>query len=94
MINSVINMLINDCSTFDSSSKSTDDVTLWTKIPFKDQRSADTVRKQMTDLGSKIGIYLKTVFTSKKLEMALNHREKKPTVRLVYTSNFHSDFCR
>ena len=36
-------------------------------LPFKDQRSADTVRRQLSDRGKKINSDLSPVFTSKKI---------------------------
>ena len=36
-------------------------------LPFKDQRSADTVRRQLSDLGKKINSDLRPLFTSKKI---------------------------
>ena len=36
-------------------------------LPFKDQKSADTVRRQLSDLGKKINSDLRPVFTSKKI---------------------------
>ena len=36
-------------------------------LPFKDQVSANSVRRQMLDLGNKIGLALQPVFVSKKL---------------------------
>ena len=38
-------------------------------LPFKDQVSANSVRRQMRDLGNKIGLALPPVFVSKKLEL-------------------------
>ena len=37
-------------------------------LPFKDQKVADTVRRQLNDLGSKINVSFQPVFLSKKLE--------------------------
>jgi len=36
-------------------------------LPYKDQRSANSVRKQLKDLGSNIGNPIQTVFTSPKI---------------------------
>jgi len=49
-------------------------------LPFKDQRSADTVNRQMNDLSNKIGVQLQPVFTSRKLEQVLMPKERKPTI--------------
>ena len=37
-------------------------------LPFKDQVSANSVRRQLRDLSNKIGLPLQPVFVSKKLE--------------------------
>ena len=47
-------------------------------LPFKDQTSANAVRRQMCDLSHKIGTNLQHVFVSKKLEEDLKPKEKKP----------------
>ena len=45
-------------------------------IPFKDQKSATAVRKQLKDLSVKVGsVELLPVFTSPKIENQLKHRE-------------------
>ena len=48
-------------------------------LSFKDQTVANAVKKQMSDLSRKVGINLKPVFTSKKLEEHLRHKEVKPS---------------
>ncbi|KAL9988142.1 hypothetical protein ACROYT_G002550 [Oculina patagonica] len=45
-------------------------------IPFKDQTSADNTRKQLQSLGSKIGVRLQPVFTSRKIGDLLKLREE------------------
>jgi len=47
-------------------------------LPFKDQRSADTVRRQLSDLGKKIKSDLSPVFTSKKIADEIKVAEAKP----------------
>ena len=42
-------------------------------LPFKDHTGANAVKKQMTDLSRKVGINLKPIFTSRKLEEHLRH---------------------
>ena len=59
-------------------------------LPFKDQRSADHVRKDIYSLGAKIGCYRKTslALQAKRLSQTLSVKEKKPrivnTQRVVY----------
>ena len=42
-------------------------------LPFKDQRSADFVRKQLKDLGNYICNPIQTVFTSPKLRLLMTY---------------------
>ena len=49
-------------------------------LPFKDQRSADFVRKQLKDLGNNIGNPIQTVFTGPKIGEQLRIQERKPPV--------------
>ena len=64
-------------------------------LPFKDQKSANIVRRQLNDLGTRIGIIFQPVYVSKKLESALHVPEKKPPLvnqqRVVY--KFKCDLC-
>ena len=56
---------------------------------------ADTVRRQLNDLGRKINVSFQPVFLSKKLEDELKITEKKPSIvnqqRVVY--QFKCSFC-
>ena len=47
-------------------------------LPFKDQKSADSVRKQLNNLGKKIDHVIQPVFTSKKISEDLKVTETKP----------------
>ena len=49
-------------------------------IPFKDQKSANSVRRQLKELSAKIRYNIQPVFTSKKLESVLKPKENKPPV--------------
>ena len=67
---SLVNRIIDNCdysSTLDAKTKS--DETLRVSILFKDQVSANIVKRQMRDLSSKIGIDVQPIYTSKKLEL-------------------------
>ena len=66
----------------------TDD-TLRVVLPFKDQISADIVRKQLKDLSLKVHKTIQPVFVSRKTEQELNVMETKPSV--VY--GFQCDLC-
>ena len=61
---------------------------VYIKLPFKDQRSADRVRKEIISLGSMINVNVKPVFTSRKLSQALSVKE---TQCVVYS--FQCDLC-
>ena len=101
-----MNCLIDKCdysSTLDAKTKS--DETLRVSIPFKDQVSANIVKRQMRDLSSKIGIDVQPIYTSKKLEQDLKLKEIKPRIvnqhSVVYCfqcglcdSNYTSDIRR
>ena len=47
-------------------------------LPFKDQRSADLVRRQLSDLAKKINSELRPVFTSKKIAEEIKVTQPKP----------------
>ena len=49
-------------------------------LPFKDQFSANSVRRQLRDLSNKIGLALQPVFVSKKLAQDLKPKEAKPSI--------------
>ena len=93
---SLVNCIIDKCdysSTPDAKTKS--DETLRVSIPFKDQVSANMVKRQMRDLSSKIGIDVQPIYTSKKLEQDLKLKEIKPRIvnqhSVVYC--FKCDLC-
>ena len=71
------------------------DPSVYTVLPFKDQRSADRVRKDVYSLGAKIDVNAKLVFTSRKLAQTLSVKENKPpivnTQCVVYLFQF--DLC-
>ena len=49
-------------------------------LPYKDQKSADTVRRQLLQLSAKIHQHIQPVFTSKKIGDSLGVRERKPAI--------------
>ena len=59
--------------------KPTDSPVLIT-LPFKDQKSADSVRKQLNGLGKKIDRVIQPVFTSRKISEDLKVTETKPSL--------------
>ena len=48
-------------------------------LPFKDQKSANIVRRQLNNLGTRIGIIFQAVDVSQKLESALSRSREKAT---------------
>ena len=65
-------------------------------LPFKDQKSADVVRRQLGDLGTKINQQLQLVFTSKKIIDHLRVTEEKPPLMINQQSvvnEFTCDLC-
>ena len=73
-INSAINRLQHPKDPVQTPSDSPVRITL----PFKDQKSADVVRRQLGDLGTKINHQLQPVFTSKNIADHLRVTEEKP----------------
>ena len=49
-------------------------------LPFKDQKPADSVRRELNDLGKKIDRVLQPVFTSRKISEDLKVTETKPSL--------------
>ena len=49
-------------------------------LPFKDQKSADLMRKQLRSLGNRIGVKLQPVYRSNKIVEALRVCEEKPPI--------------
>ena len=49
-------------------------------LPFKDQKSADSVRKQLDDLGKKVDRAIQPVFTSRKISEDFKVTETKPSL--------------
>ena len=71
------------------------DPSVYIVLPFKDQRSADRVLKDIYSLWAKIDVNVKPVFTSRKLSQTLSVKENKPpivnTQCVVYL--FQCDLC-
>ena len=49
-------------------------------LPFKDQRSANKLREQLSDLSRKINTEVHSVFTSRKIKDELKANEPKPPI--------------
>ena len=76
--------------------EATTDKIVCINIPFKDQKSASAVRKQLKELNHNINnVTIQPIFTSRKLEQDLKPKEKKPDLVnqncVVYV--FKCDLC-
>ena len=49
-------------------------------LPFKDQKSANSVKREMQNLRAKVGVQIKPVFQSKKISQVLSPKERKPPI--------------
>ena len=78
----------------DQPNQHTDDV-IRIVIPYKDQDAAVSVKRQLTDLSSKMRKTIQPVFNSRKLKQDLSLREPKPNIVtqqcVVYA--FKCDLC-
>ena len=95
MINSTINKFIQNISSGENDARVEDNSILRITLPFKDQTSANSVRRQMRDLSYKIGTTLQPVFVSKKLEQDLMPKEIKPPIvnQQCVVYSFSCDLC-
>ena len=68
---------------------------VYIELPFKDQRSADRVLKEISYLGSMINANVKPIFTSRKLSQTLSVKENKlPIVnKQCVLYSFQCDLC-
>ena len=93
--NSTINNFVPDISLGADVKRVKDSSVVRISLPFKDQISANAVRRQMKDLSHKIGTIVELIFVSKKLEQDLKPKEMKPPIvnrrRVVYS--FLCDLC-
>ena len=96
LINSAINKFLHNINNIDADKKTMDEsATIVVPLPFKDQQSANSVKKQMQNLSANIGVQIKPVFQSKKIGQILALKEKKPPIVnnqcVVY--KFQCDLC-
>ena len=81
LINSSINKFlcnIRNISAPDDGSDGTSNIVV--PLPFKDQHSANSVKREMQNLSTKIGVQIKPVFQLKKISQVLAPKEKKPPI--------------
>ena len=64
-------------------------------LPFKSRTSYIAIKRQMRDLGHKIGSTLEPVFISRRLEQDLNPRKIKPSIvnEQCVVHSFTCDLC-
>ena len=95
MINSIITKTIQSLSFGTREKNKEDSSVVRVIVPFKDQTSANAVRRQMRDLSYKIGTTLQPVFTSRKLEQDLKPSEIKPPIvnQQCVVYSFTCDLC-
>ena len=56
------------------------DAPIRTVLPFKDQKSANAVRDQLSDLSRKINAVIQPVYVSKKFKRHFKPKEHKPPI--------------
>ena len=66
---------IDNVSAPDEASDGTSNIVV--ALPFKDQKSANSVKREMQNLSAKIEVQIKPVFQSKKISQVLSPKEKK-----------------
>ena len=74
MINSIITKTIQSFSFGTRENNEKDSNVVRVSLPFKDQTSANAVKRQMRNLSHKIGTTLQPIFISRKLEQDLKPR--------------------
>ena len=64
-------------------------------LPFKDQKSANSVRRQLGDLSRKINVDISPVYTSRKIKDEIKVRENKPPLvnQQCVLYNFQCNLC-
>lgn len=95
MINSAITKAIQSLSSGTREGKNVDSSVVRVNLPFKDQKSANAVKRQMRDLSNKIGSTLQPVFISRKLKQDLKPKEIKPLIvnQQCVVYSFACDLC-
>ena len=84
MINSIITKTIQSFSFGTRENDEKDTSVERVSLPFKDQTSANAVKRQMRDLSHKIGTTLQPIFISCRLKQDFKPREIKPPIVLFY----------
>ena len=84
---------IDNISAPDEASGGTSNIVV--PLPFKDQKSANSVKREMQNLSAKIGVQIKPVFQSKKISRVPSPEEKKPPIvnNQCVAYKFQCDLC-
>ena len=96
LIDSVISNFVSRKPSVGTTERNVDDSNIIRiNLPFKDQVSAHSVRRQLRDLSNKIDLPLQSVFVSKKLEQDPKPREAKPSIvnQRCVVYHFICDLC-
>jgi len=95
LINSTINNFVCDISLGANMKRVKDSSVVRISLPFKDQISANAVRRQMKHLSHKIGTIVEPIFVGKKLEQDLKPKEIKPPIvnQQCVVYSFSCDLC-
>jgi len=81
LINSSISEFLHNIDNVSAPDKESDGTSnIVVPLPFKDQKSANSVKREMQNLSAKIGVQIKTVFQSEKISQVLSPKEKKPPI--------------
>ncbi|XP_015761052.1 PREDICTED: uncharacterized protein LOC107340209 [Acropora digitifera] len=96
LINSTINKFLLNIDNIDAAKNTREDSsTVVGLLPFEDQKSANSVKRQMQLLSANIGVQIKPVFQTRKIGQILALKEKKPPIVnnqcVVY--KFQCDLC-
>ena len=95
LVNTTIRNFVKNISSDTRQEKADKGETIRIRLPFKDQKSANAVKRQMRDLSHKIGTSLQPVFVAKKLEHVLKPTEVKPPIvaQQCVVYHFQCDLC-
>jgi len=77
LINSSINELLHSMDNISSPDEASDGTSnIVVPLPFKDQKSANSVKREMQNLSVKIGVQIKPVFQPKNISQVLPERDE------------------
>ena len=78
LINSSINEFLHNIDIISAPDEASDGTSnIVVPLPFKDQKSANSVKREMQNLGAKIGVQIKPVFQSK-ISSVLSRKKRSP----------------